>query len=440
MIESSASRAPKSSDILEFVHLLLVRAKTRAKHEELRAWRTTHLTPMIQCLSEQIDKVRALFKDAVRDDTQAPDALNMLTKLCDKSKNEWTEAFTGDDSKEHREQVAEALQQLQQESSQLEMKNLKLLTQTPATLEYMSPYMTYLVATSLEASVSDVSALARSAVKELQKAVDASQAEKRIVSDQDDGLNTATGSRHAKRVRVEEKKQDPEHKDVRGALAWVISLDGDVHMRLHRLRESVPTPRDFEKAREQAYSFAIYIDYANWVLNVLRLVGPRVSIIDASAGVKAEPTYIQWLQKHEQQVRDRAAIEVDSQRRQAVAVVDSLYVRLQDLGKWYSDLLTEILHAQDNIERDLLAIHKPWNEKSIPEDSKSSLPMVFADVKKGPEGHIRPCSDHVNAAAWSVAGVAIENQPVTSTTYRALQPEVEMWLLGTMGLWLHELV
>lgn len=427
-IAESSARAPKSTDVLDFVHLLITRAKTRAKHEELAYWHTSELAPMIQRLTRLIDKARAV--DAVKDDSKEPEAEGKLAGLCDKSRIEWKEAFADPEDKE---QVAEALQQLAQESSALEAKHSKLLTATPATLEYLSTFLTYLVASSLEGSTNDVAAVVRASLADLKQLIETSRAEHRICLDQEDALNTTTNTRRVKRARVEEK--DPEQKDIRGAVAWLQKLDSDVHERLHKLREAVPSPVDFEKAREQAYSYAIYMDYAIWVQSVLRLVNPQTTILDAMGAVQPEPAYISWLKKHEQQARDKAAIEVDSQRRQAAAVADSLCVRLQDLNKGYMDLVTELRNTQDNADRDLLATHKPWNEKPISELHKRDLRSVFTIPAQPDE---MPNATQVVAAVHRLQAFVLEKREVRATTYRALQTDVEYWLLGWMGLWLYE--
>jgi hypothetical protein len=434
---TAVSRAPKSENVLEFARLLLTRAKARAKYEELSHWRTTKLVPLIQRLTARIDKARAEAIDAVKDDSKVPEAADKLTQLCDKSKSEWKEAFAPpdgkDDGEEHRKQVAEALQQLTQESSALEAKNHTLLVGTPATLGYLSAFLTYLVASSMEGTISEVAAVTRNALTELKQLVEESRAEPRICSDQEDTLNTATGDRRAKRVRRETK--DPESKDIRGAVTWLNKLDDELHGLLHRLREAIPSPNDFAKAREYAFSCAVYLDYAAWVQGVLRLVNPHTTILEAMAAVTPAPSYINWLKKHEQEAREKAAIEVDNRRRSAVASADSLRVRLQDLNKWYTDLVAELRRTQDDLDASLLATPKPWNEKLVTATHRHDVWAIFVSVRSDTN---LPLAPRLADAARSVKEFVGGNRAIHATTYRALQAEMETYLLGAIGLWLCE--
>lgn len=399
-------RAPKSTDIQEFVRLLNARAKARAKYEELSFWHTTRMTSWMERFTKLTNATRTTGF-AVQDDTKAPDAESQLKALITKTRGEWKEAFAEDD----KEQVADALKQLTQESSALETKNHVLLTSTPSTLDYLSTYLTYLVAKSVEETARVVAALVRAALAGANGLK--SRAEERVCLDQE---------RKVKRARVE----DPERKDIRGAIAWLTKLDAEANERLEKLRQATPTTTDFEDKRDKAYSFAIYIDYAIWAQNVLK---HSDGILKAMEAVAPVPTYIQWLQEHERQVRERAATEIDAVRRQAVAVTDSVCTRLKDTDKWYSDFVAELRNIQADADRDLIVCPKPWNDKPV--SNTQDLVRVF-DVPATKE---LPDAPLLLAATRDLLS---KRSGIEVATYRSLQVAVEHWLLGVMGLWLCE--
>ena len=416
------TRAPKSADIMTFVRLMVERAKARAKHDELKVWHTEKLTPVITRVVELAEKTRSA--NIVKDDSV--DAAANLTKLCDKSRTEWKEAFEGGDAKE----TGDALKQLQQESSALEMKNVKLLMHTPATLEYLSQVLNYRVASAIEGSVTDTAALVHTALEDL-KAIE-SVAEQKICLDQNGVVN-----RGPKRARKEERS-DPEQKDVRGAVAWLTKLDKELHDRLQQLREAMPDPQAFESARDQAFACAVYVDYAIWVQDVLKLVNPQATVLDAMVAIQPKTTHIDWLKKQELQVDERVAKEVDTQRRNAAAVVDSVNTRLKDLNKWYLDLSEQLRNIQADADRDLLAIPKPWNEKPLSELHRNDLMGVFFAWGMQPESKAGPNATQVVAGMHRLQAFVAEKRPVKATNYRTLQIDVEYWLLGAVGLWLYD--
>ena len=431
--------APREEDVIEFVNLLLNRAKHRAKHEELQRWFDESLTPKIRVWTELVTKARDSASQGVKDDTRAPDAVEHLEKLVAKTKQDWADAFP--DIKQEGKEVAEALATLEKESSELQAKNNKLLTSTPETLQYLSDYLTYVVASTLEDLTRDTAASVDSVRVDLKVVHESRGAEERICLDLDGVSTSATGQRNRKRPKrsADAKEADPEHRDVRGVYAWTIRLDRDVRERQKRLRDSMPLVAKFEKARDAAFSYAVALDYANWVRSVLALVNPQATILDASRAIQPRPTYIQWMQKHEAQARDKAAIEVDTQRKNLVKISDAVVTRLNDMKDWYHGLLVELKAVHDSTDRGLLAIHKPWNEKPIDLEAKRQLRIVFAEqIKSKPGADHMPSAPMLLNAIDALVKFILDDDLPRAANYRAMQPLIETYLLGVMAIWLYD--
>lgn len=411
----------------EFIDAMAACAQTDARITELHHWCAHTLKPAADAELDVIKKARCQVDAGIIDGSDLPSSAPKFDALVKKTQETWTDLFS--DSKFSVDEVKDAIAQIGTEAGEVEKKHFAILITDHTTTAYLSKYLDYLIATSLELNTSTLAAALSLAADRFAHLAEGAEA--KICAEDQSAFSRAVDKR-----RKVELTQLAESKDIRGLRAQLNKHSQQLLDAKQRLLAEMPNVHSFKTERATAFDSAIYLDYARWVKHLVSVANSNSELLIKTAGTSVpERKHQEWLLKHEQEVRDKAAAKVVTQRRRAVDIADTATVSIRETLEFYDQVMAKLTRQQTLNDKQFMLVPRPWSDWQLTShnivDLRATLKAQMIDTKQ-PQ-HMAP---KTREAFEALMAFASGERGVEAATFKAIEAKLRQFMLGAESVML----